>query len=47
MIEASVTSEIGKLETVLFHRPGVEIARLTPDNKEALLFDDLLWLDRA
>ena len=47
MIEPSVTSEIGKLETVLVHRPGVEIARLTPDNKEALLFDDLLWLDRA
>jgi arginine deiminase len=29
------------------HRPGLEIARITPDNKEALLFDDLLWLERA
>lgn len=42
-----VSSEIGKLRKVLVHRPGVEIARITPDNKEALLFDDLLWLDRA
>ncbi|MFQ5554426.1 MAG: arginine deiminase [Acidimicrobiia bacterium] len=42
-----VSSEIGKLRKVLVHRPGVEIARITPDNKDALLFDDLLWLDRA
>lgn len=32
---------------MLVHRPGIEIARITPDNKEALLFDDLLWLERA
>lgn len=31
----------------MVHRPGIEIARITPDNKEALLFDDLLWLERA
>lgn len=43
----SVTSEIGRLRTVLLHRPGVELARLTPANKEQLLFDDILWLDRA
>ncbi len=42
-----VSSEIGRLRTVLVHRPGTEIARITPDNKDALLFDDLLWLDRA
>lgn len=42
-----VSSEIGRLRTVLVHRPGIEIARLTPENKEALLFDDLLWLERA
>ena len=42
-----VSSEIGRLRTVLVHRPGIEIARLTPDNKDALLFDDLLWLERA
>jgi arginine deiminase len=43
----SVSSEIGRLRTVLVHRPGIEIARITPENKEALLFDDLLWLERA
>ena len=42
-----VSSEIGRLREVLVHRPGLEIARITPDNKEALLFDDLLWLERA
>lgn len=42
-----VSSEIGRLRSVLVHRPGIEIARITPDNKEALLFDDLLWLERA
>ncbi len=42
-----VGSEIGRLRTVMVHRPGIEIARITPENKEALLFDDLLWMDRA
>jgi arginine deiminase len=42
-----VSSEIGRLRSVLVHRPGLEIARITPNNKEALLFDDLLWLERA
>lgn len=42
-----VSSEIGRLRTVMVHRPGLEIARITPANKEALLFDDLLWLERA
>ncbi len=45
--EPQVGSEIGRLRTVLVHRPGLEIARITPDNKEALLFEDLLWLERA
>ncbi|GMQ85332.1 MAG: arginine deiminase [Acidimicrobiia bacterium] len=42
-----VASEIGRLRTVLVHRPGLGIARMTPDSKEELLFDDLLWLERA
>lgn len=42
-----VSTEIGPLRTVLVHRPGIELARITPANKEALLFDDLLWLERA
>ncbi len=46
-MKPAINSEIGVLKTVLVHRPGIEIGRITPDNKEALLFDDLLWLDRA
>ncbi len=42
-----IGSEIGPLRSVMVHRPGIEIARITPENKEALLFDDLLWLERA
>ena len=43
----TVTSEIGRLRKVIVHRPGLEIARLTPENKESLLFDDILWVERA
>lgn len=42
-----VHSEIGVLRTVIVHRPGLELARLTPENREALLFDDVLWAARA
>lgn len=36
----NVYSEIGKLKTVLLHRPGEELSNLTPDLLERLLFDD-------
>lgn len=42
-----VGSEVGQLKQVILHRPGQEMARLTPSNKDALLFDDVLWLQRA
>ena len=42
-----VWSEIGKLQKVLVHRPGRELDRLTPSNRERLLFDDILWLEKA
>ena len=37
----NVTSEIGRLKTVLLHRPGEEIENLTPDLLDRLLFDDI------
>lgn len=40
-------SEVGRLQTVLLHRPGRELARLTPDNSGSLLFDDIPWVARA
>jgi arginine deiminase len=42
-----VHSEAGILHTVLVHRPGLELERLTPHNKDDLLFDDVIWVKRA
>ena len=33
--------------TVLLHRPGPELRRLTPRNNDQLLFDGVPWVDRA
>ncbi|WP_031542006.1 arginine deiminase [Mesoplasma photuris] len=41
MSKIKVFSEIGKLNTVLVHRPGDEIENLVPDLLERLLFDDI------
>ncbi|WP_196593910.1 arginine deiminase [Pectinatus sottacetonis] len=43
----NVTSEIGRLKTVLLHRPGQEIENLTPDLLGRLLFDDIPYLKIA
>ena len=43
----NVKSEIGKLKTVLLHRPGGELENLTPKVLENLLFDDIPWLALA
>ena len=42
-----VDSEVGRLRRVMLHRPDLELKRLTPRNKDALLFDDVLWVKRA
>ena len=42
-----VHSEAGVLRQAIVHRPGLELMRLTPDNIESMLFDDVLWVDRA
>jgi arginine deiminase len=42
-----VDSEVGQLRQVIVHRPGLELTRLTPDNVDDLLFDDVMWADRA
>jgi arginine deiminase len=43
----NVTSEIGKLRSVLVHLPGPEIDRMVPAMMEELLFDDILYGSRA
>ncbi len=40
-----INSEFGTLKAVLMHRPGKEIDRLTPYNKEFLLFEDVPYLE--
>ena len=40
-------SEIGKLNKVLLHRPGLELEALTPSTTERLLFDDIPFLKVA
>jgi arginine deiminase len=42
-----VGSEVGGLRRVILHRPDLELKRLTPRNRDALLFDDVLWVRRA
>ncbi|HEY0222432.1 MAG TPA: arginine deiminase [Lactovum miscens] len=43
----NVNSEIGKLKTVLLHRPGEEVENITPDTMDRLLFDDIPYLEIA
>ncbi|WP_026968505.1 arginine deiminase family protein [Algoriphagus terrigena] len=40
-----INSEFGTLKAVLMHRPGKEIDRLTPYNKDFLLFEDVPYLE--
>jgi arginine deiminase len=40
-------SEVGRLRTVMLHRPGAELKRLTPRNNDSLLFDGIPWVGRA
>lgn len=42
-----VHSEVGKLHKVMVCAPGKAHNRLTPSNCDALLFDDVLWVERA
>ena len=42
-----VDSEVGRLRQVVLHRPDLELKRLTPDNVNDLLFNDVLWVSRA
>ena len=42
-----VWSEAGRLRRVLVCSPGLAHLRLTPDNCDDLLFDDVLWVSQA
>ena len=47
MTEFGAHSEVGKLRKVMVHRPELSLQRLTPTNHDDLLFDDVLWVERA
>jgi len=47
MERLGVHSEVGKLRKVIVHRPDLSLRRLTPGNHDELLFDDVLWVERA
>lgn len=47
MDKFGVYSEVGKLRKVIVHRPELSLQRLTPSNHDELLFDDVLWVERA
>jgi arginine deiminase len=40
-------SEVGRLRTVMVHRPDLAHERLSPSNCHELLFDDVIWVRRA
>ena len=46
-LKYGVHSEVGKLHKVMVCAPGRAHQRLTPSNCDALLFDDVLWVDNA
>jgi arginine deiminase len=46
-VDLGVHSEVGTLHTVLVCEPGRAHQRLTPSNCDALLFDDVMWVETA
>ncbi|QZE13559.1 arginine deiminase [Halosquirtibacter laminarini] len=45
--QLNVTSEIGKLNGVIVHTPGIEVENMTPENAEKALYSDILNLSIA
>ncbi len=46
-ISLSIYSETSVLNTVLVHTPGIEMNLVSPENREDLLFEDILFLSLA
>ena len=47
MLKAGISSEFGKLKTVLIHEPGSEVENMTPETAERALYSDILNLPIA
>ena len=46
-VKYGVHSEAGKLRKVMVCSPGLAHQRLTPNNCDELLFDDVIWVNQA
>ena len=46
-ISVNLTSEIGELEAVILHKPGLEVENMTPRNAQRALYSDILNLSVA
>lgn len=46
-VQVNVTSETGLLQQVIVHTPGREVALVSPENREDLLFEDILFVGHA
>src|SRR5512133_2442698 len=46
-LQIDVCSEVGKLEGVIIHTPGVEVEEMTPENAKRALYSDILNLSVA
>ena len=46
-LRVNITSETGLLERVIVHTPGAEMELVSPANREDLLFEDILFLEKA
>jgi arginine deiminase len=42
-----VDSEVGRLRTVIVHRPGAELRRVTPQQRYGMLLPGMPWAERA
>lgn len=47
MLNVDVSSEIGQLESVILHKPGIEIEQMVPQTIDSCLYSDLLNLKIA
>src|SRR5688500_19237739 len=46
-MSVNVSSEIGRLRTVLVHTPGPELLAVTPSTREDYLYDDIIDVETA
>jgi arginine deiminase len=42
-----ISSEVNRLKKVILHSPDLALKHLTPNNCQSLLFDDVLWVEKA